>query len=113
MENRIKVNGIWYVKEENHTPTEKFEILESKELEVSVDNYTFTLSVLKIDEEFKMPSVDFLDRDTQIKEIWDNEDWLSQVTVNDKLLKESLPDLRHRLAFIQLIDRAKELKFLG
>jgi hypothetical protein len=84
MEDRIQINGVWYIREDSLKPESKkdfdFEITEIRELQIESENYTLVGSVLFEHERFIMPSVkiEFTGgkEHGRESEFWDNEPFL-------------------------------------
>ena len=84
MEDRIEINGVWYVREDSLKPESKkdfdFEITETRELQIESENYRLVGSVLLEDERFIMPAlkVEFTGgkEHGRESEFWDNEPFL-------------------------------------
>lgn len=84
MEDRIQINGVWYIREDSLKPESKkdfdFEITETRELRIESENYTLVGSVLFEDERFIMPAlkIEFTGgkEHGRESEFWDNESFL-------------------------------------
>jgi hypothetical protein len=113
MENRIKINGEWYVREAN------FDVKERKPIEpimyrgcsVETDDYLWEVEIL---DKYSAVGVSFTDKtvDPNIKEHWDNDVWLIGVrdgnpesirlakqVMNDKGI-EDFRNMLHHLTYV-------------
>ena len=92
MENRIEINGIWYVREDAINDSldhleEEVELIFSKECHYETSNYCFVASKIRKDdsEEFYEDiDVKFTDKrsgnkDTWKEEYWDNNNWFKGI----------------------------------
>lgn len=93
MENRIEINGVWYVREDaindslDHLETEEFELIFSKECLYETDNYCFVASKIRKDdgdEYYQDTSIkvkEKIDRDPDSwkEEYWDNDLWFKGI----------------------------------
>ena len=117
MEDRIEINGVWYVREDNTVPSKnkeeefEFDIVHTKEAIIETDEFLITGTVLENQEDgtFSMPSVDIKfknsDRDD---EYWDNDLFLIGIATGDvkyldmineesELLKEAVITIAKRM----------------
>lgn len=107
---RININGTWYVKEEHHTHN----ITEFRGLVVETDTSCFEFTV-NIRENVGMygANIKYTDKRCRPWDVhyWDNEDFLR--SVNEKTV-EGITNLtsEDNQALVQLINKAKELKFI-
>lgn len=102
MKDRIQLDGVWYVREENQT----FEIYESERLEIDVDAFTMTADRLKDDTYITVKYKDGRETD-----YWDNESWLAGVADrNEESL--GLIDADTEQACIALCDKMRELGWI-
>ena len=93
MENRIEINGVWYVREDtitdplDHLETEVIDLTFSEECCYETDKYCFVASRLRIDgvdELYLDVIIKFTDkrsgdRDTWKEEYWDNNNWFKGI----------------------------------
>ena len=93
MENRIEINGVWYVREDaindslDDLETEEFELIFSKECLYETDNYCFVASKIRKDdgdEYYQDTSIkvkEKIDRDPDSwkEEYWDNDLWFKGI----------------------------------
>ena len=91
MENRIQINGTWYVKEDttNIQPeTSKFDAALATHFEGYVyetTDYCWEATRIYKDKEFHNGvSIKFANKKTEEVEYWDNERWMKEVLHNDK-----------------------------
>ena len=108
MENRIEINGVWYVREEtindslDHLDEEEMDFTFTEECIYENDNYCFVASRIKKDdsEEFydtldiKFTDKRDSDRTEWTTEHWDNNSWFRGILENNP---ESLEHLREVL----------------
>jgi len=93
MENRIEINGVWYVREDAtpetiyHLEAEEMNLIFSEECSYETDKYCFVASRMRRDggDEF-YPDIDIEftdkrsgDRDTWKEEYWDNNNWFKGI----------------------------------
>jgi len=99
-ENRIEINGVWYVREDATTETiyhleaEEMELIFSEECSYETDKYCFVASRIRIDgssgEFYPDITIEFTDkrnddRDKWKEEHWDNNNWFKGIfEVNPK-----------------------------
>ena len=98
MEDRIQVNGVWYVREQEDTaPEVKIDIIRSEARTIESDKYCFEAIRL---ERKDAPGTYFEDIDIKFtdkrekpwkEDYWDNNAWIRGVLMNDP---ESLENLR-------------------
>lgn len=93
MENRIEINGVWYVREDaitdslDHLEVEEIGLTFSEECVYETGNYCFVASRIRKDEseEFyediyvKFTDKRSGDRDTWKEEYWDNNNWFKGI----------------------------------
>lgn len=93
MENRIEINGVWYVREDaitdslDHLEAEEIELTFSEECVYETGNYCFVASRIRKDESeefYPDISITFTDkrsgdRDTWWEEYWDNNNWFKGI----------------------------------
>lgn len=129
MENRIEINGVWYVREDDindsldHLEEEEIDLTFSEECCYETDKYCFVASRLRKDESgefYPDISITFTDkrsgdRDTWKEEYWDNNSWLRGILENNP---ESLGHLREVLCdkgvkqFKMFLRKLVEVKWL-
>ena len=93
MENRIEINGVWYVREDaitdslNHLESEEMDLTFSEECCYEASKYCFVASRIRKDESrefYPDISITFTDkrsgnRDTWEEEYWDNNNWFKGI----------------------------------
>ena len=91
MENRIEINGVWYVREDAITDPldhiEEMDLTFSEECVYETDNYCFVASRIRselFDEFYPDISIKFTDkrsgdRDTWKEDYWDNNNWFKGI----------------------------------
>ena len=120
MEERIKINGSWYIKEkpeENKGYT--LDVIHSRTMEINGDDWRLEANVL-VDENnsFTMPSIDYFDLAVDkinAQDIWDNENFLSGVANLDNEYLDMISDLPEPIkqAAIILACKMKEQKWIN
>jgi len=94
MDNRIKIGDEWYVKESTIEagvaifPVDKVEIdpTFTRGFVVEDDDYVFEFSVIVVDGDVCMPTIEFIDKtgdEWTEPERWDNPVWMRKVLAND------------------------------
>ena len=97
MENRIEINGVWYVREDaitdplDYLEAEEIDLIFSEECTYETDKYCFVASRIRIDggdEFYPDISIAFTDkqsgdRDTWKEEYWDNNNWFKGILENN------------------------------
>lgn len=99
MENRIEINGVWYVREDaitdplDHLEAEEMDLTFSEECTLETDKYCFVASRIRRDgssndEFYPDISITFTDkrngnRDTWNEEYWDNNNWFKGILEGD------------------------------
>jgi hypothetical protein len=93
MENRIEINGVWYVREDaitdslDHLEVEEMDLIFTEECHYETDKYCFVASRIRIDggdEFYPDITIKFTDkrspnRDTWKEEFWDNNNWFKGI----------------------------------
>jgi hypothetical protein len=93
MENRIEINGVWYVREDaitdslDHLEVEEMNLIFTEECHYETDKYCFVASRIRIDggdEFYPDITIKFTDkrspnRDTWKEEFWDNNNWFKGI----------------------------------
>jgi len=103
MENRIEINGVWYVRENaniDHIEPEEMDLTFSEECCYENNKYCFVASRIRNndgDEFYPGLSITFTDkrsgnRDTWKEEHWDNNTWFIGILENDPLTMTSLKE---------------------
>jgi hypothetical protein len=100
---RIEINGVWYVREDaitdslDHLESEEMDLIFSEECCYETDKYCFIASRIRKDEDGFYPDIDikFTDkrsgsRDTWKEEYWDNNNWFKRILEGDPESVESL-----------------------
>ena len=104
MNDRIEINGVWYVREDaitdplDHLEAEEMHLTFSEECCYETDKYCFVASRLRKDggdEFFKSIVITFTDkrsgnRDTWKEEYWDNNNWFKGILEGNPESVESL-----------------------
>lgn len=103
MENRIEINGVWYVREDtniDHIEPEEMDLTFSEECCYENNKYCFVASRIRKDGEdvfYSGISITFTDkrsgnRDTWKEDFWDNNEWFIGILENDPLTMTSLKE---------------------
>ena len=104
MENRIEINGVWYIREDaindslDHLEDEELDLSFSEECCYETDKYCFVAQRVKInggDEFYSDINIEFTDKrsgniDTWKKEYWDNNNWFKGIRKGNPESIESL-----------------------
>jgi hypothetical protein len=104
MENRIEINGVWYVREDtitdplDHLEAEEMDLTFSEECTYETDKYCFVASRIRRDgggEFYPDIDIEFTDkrsgdRDTWKEEHWDNNNWFRGILYGNSDSIESL-----------------------
>jgi hypothetical protein len=104
MENRIEINGVWYVREDvltdplDHLEAEEMDLTFSEECCYETDKYCFVASRMRRDggdEFYPDIAIEFTDkrsgdRDTWKEEYWDNNNWFRGILYGNSDSIESL-----------------------
>lgn len=93
MEDRIEINGVWYVREEHIEEKEDFtfEIIESREIMIETESFIMEGVVLEDNGKTSMPSIDIKYKNGMEGECWDREKFLVGLAQCDR---ESLHKIR-------------------
>ena len=107
MENRIEINGVWYVREDaitdsiDHLEAEEMELIFSEECSYETDKYCFVASRIRRDgssgEFYPDIAIEFTDKrsgdiDTWKEEHWDNNNWFRGILYGNSDSIESLDE---------------------
>jgi len=106
MENRIEINGIWYVREDaitdslDHLEAEEMDLIFSEECSYETDKYCFVASRIRRDgssEFYPDITIEFTDkrnddRDKWKEEHWDNNNWFRGILYGNSDSIESLDE---------------------
>lgn len=119
MENRIQINGDWYVKEDSikkekeESPKIDYQIIQSRELEISAIQFSVNGTVLE-DENGKLSMPDIIIKDiNDNKEYIDSESFILQLAGDNPDWGDiSWLDYRIKQAVILIAKRMVELKWV-
>jgi hypothetical protein len=107
MENRIEINGVWYIREDaitdplDHLESEEMDLTFSEECCYESDKYSFVASRISRDggygEFYPDIAIEFTDkrsgdRDTWKEEYWDNNEWFKGILYGNSDSIESLDE---------------------
>jgi len=105
MNNRIEINGVWYVREDaindslDHLESEEMYLTFSEECCYETDKYCFVASRVRKDEDEFYPDISITftdkrsgDRDTWKEEHWDNNNWFKGILEGNPESIKSLND---------------------
>jgi hypothetical protein len=104
IEDRIQINGVWYIREDaindslDHLEDEEMDLAFSEECHLETEKYCFTASRLRkgnSDEFYPDIDIEFTDKrsgdsDTWKKEYWDNNNWFKGILEGNPESVESL-----------------------
>lgn len=99
MEDRIQVNGIWYIREDQTEKNEPLqinddELIFSRQCTFENDNCLFELDILENEfDELIMPSLKYCNKrikDSEVIHIADNENWFIRIINNEQLAFDDL-----------------------
>jgi hypothetical protein len=112
MKDRILIEGEWYVREATLQETE-LELIWSETVETSTEDYSWTAVRLKRDSDgFYDPYVEFWDKATGKKEMWDNSAWLIGVLegYDESQIEEAKESMDNKGVrdFIQFLKKLRE-----
>jgi len=106
-ENRIQINGTWYVKEEMTAQTEPQDLLYTQQCLLELDYCMFEASRMYTDynnEIFLKDSVDikYINKITKESDYWDNGEWMRQLFDGDKEALDGVSDILNKSEIAQL-----------
>lgn len=81
MENRININGVWYVREEQPKEQKVYDIILSREIIIETDDILVEGSVLEDmnNGSFDEASIDITYKIRGFKDVWDNNEFLTSL----------------------------------
>ena len=106
-ENRIQINGTWYVKEEIPAQTEPQDLLYTQHCLLELDYCMFEASRMYSDynnEIFLKNSVDikYTNKLTKESDYWDNGEWMRQLFDGNKEALDGVSDILNKSEIAQL-----------
>jgi len=106
-EDRIQINGTWYVKEEMTAQTEPQDLLYTQQCLLELDCCMFEASRMYTDynnEIFLKNSVDikYTNKFTKESDYWDNGEWMRQLFDGDKEALDGVSDILNKSEIAQL-----------
>ena len=106
-ENRIQINGTWYVKEEIPAQTEPQDLLYTQQCLLELDQCMFEASRMYTDynnEIFLKDSVDikYTNKITKSSDYWDNGEWMKLLFDGDKEALDEVSDMLNKSEIAQL-----------
>ena len=106
-EDRIQINGTWYVKEEIPAQTEPQDLLYTQQCLLELDQCMFEASRMYSDynnEIFLKDSVDikYTNKFTKSSDYWDNGEWMKQLFDGDKEALDQVSDILNKSEIAQL-----------
>lgn len=114
MENRIQVNGKWYVLESEIKKTFEFDPIYTREILIETNSFVMEFSVHEIDSVFKYPTISFFNKINGVQDYWENEDWILGILKRAEKSLNEMKDLSNEAkeALILIIDLAYEKGYL-
>ena len=106
-EDRIQINGTWYVKEEEQPQTEPQDLIYTQQCLLELDNCMFEASRMYADynnEIFFKDTVDikYTNKITKSSDYWDNGEWMKQLFDGDKEALDQVSDMLNKSEITQL-----------
>jgi hypothetical protein len=106
-ENRIQINGTWYVKEEEPCQTEPQDLLYTQQCLLELDQCVFEASRMYTDynnEIFFKDSVDikYTNKITKESDYWDNSEWMRELFEGEKEALDEISDILNKSEIAQL-----------
>lgn len=106
-EDRIQINGTWYVKEEEQPQTEPQDLTYTQQCLLELDNCMFEASRMYTDynnEIFLKDSVDikYTNKITKSSDYWDNSKWMKGLFDGDKEALDEVSDMLNKSEIAQL-----------
>lgn len=106
MEDRIEINGVWYIKESSPQIKVDLEFIHFIGCSAENKNHCFEATKLYKDnpnsELYEGFDIKYTDKKTKETELWDNDKWLIDVYNNDKKSLEELKNLsKEDIQFLQ------------
>lgn len=106
-EDRIQINGTWYVKEEEQPQTEPQDLIYTQQCLLELDDCIFEASRMYSDynnEIFFKDSVDikYTNKLTKESDYWDNGEWMKQLFDGDKEALDGVSDILNKSEIAQL-----------
>jgi len=106
-ENRIQINGTWYVKEEMTAQTEPQDLLYTQQCLLELDYCMFEASRMYSDynnEIFLKDSVDikYTNKITKSSDYWDNGEWMRGLFEGEKEALDEVSDILNKSEIAQL-----------
>lgn len=106
-EDRIQINGTWYVKEEEQPQTEPQDLIYTQQCLLELDDCMFEASRMYSDynnEIFFKDTVDikYTNKLTKKSDYWDNGEWMKQLFDGDKEALDQVSDMLNKSEIAQL-----------
>lgn len=115
MENRIQVNGKWYVLESKiKKETFKFDPIHTRQILIETDIFAMEFSVHEEDSVFGLPMISFHNKKTGFQDLWDNENWILGIYNKNEESFDEIKDLSNETkeALILIVDLAYKKGYL-
>ena len=106
-EDRIQINGTWYVKEEEQPQTEPQDLTYTQQCLLELDNCMFEASRMYADYNNEILFKDTVDikytnKITKESDYWDNGEWMKQLFDGDKEASDKVSDIFNKSEIAQL-----------
>lgn len=115
MENRIQVNGKWYVLESKiKKETFKFDPIHTRQILIETNNFVIEFSVQEVGSVLKYPMISFHNKKTGFQYLWENENWILGIYNKNKESFDEIKDLSNETkeALILIVDLAYKKGYL-
>jgi len=106
-EDRIQINGTWYVKEEMTAQTKPQDLLYTQQCLLELDNCTFEASRIYSDYNNNVfynnsVSIKYTNKITKESDYWDNGKWMKELFDGDKEALDGVSDILNKSEIAQL-----------
>jgi hypothetical protein len=89
MKERIQIDGVWYVREQDDTKEEPMEIYPTHYVGVVAENSEYSFEATKIFRDDNITlypgvGIQFKDKNNETEDYWDNDEWFLNILKNDR-----------------------------